>query len=80
MKIYVNVKTVERQFVKYTTGWFAKYTAGDFSLQNEPRWRSENAIDNNVGREIMENNQRQIAREMAFQTQVRHSTIICHLT
>lgn len=31
MKIYVNVKTVERQFVKYTTGWFAKYTAGDFS-------------------------------------------------
>lgn len=53
-----------------------KFKTGDISVENELGWRSGNAINNKVSRDITENNQRQGTPEVIFQTEERYSTII----
>lgn len=56
--------------------WFMKFKTGDISVENELGWRSGNAINNKVSRDITENNQRQGTTEIIFQMKERYSTII----
>lgn len=55
---------------------FMKFKTGDISVENELGWRSGNAINNKVSRDITENNQRQGTTEVIFQMKERYSTII----
>lgn len=45
-------------------------------LENEPRERPDNAIDNNVSRDITGYNPQQTAGEIAFRMWISHSTFI----
>lgn len=49
-----NIKTVQH--------WFAKFKAGDFSLKNESRGKSENVFNTDVLGDTIEKNPQQITR------------------
>jgi len=62
-----------------TRRWFEKFRSGDMSLENEPRGRPKEAIDNNQLKDLIQSDTRQTVRDIAEKLGVHYSTVSRHL-
>ncbi|XP_067126777.1 histone-lysine N-methyltransferase SETMAR-like [Centruroides vittatus] len=59
--------------------WFTKFRSGDFSLKDEERPGRSSDFDDDVLKVLIEQNPRQMTRELAEKLHTSQSTINCHL-
>ena len=56
--------------------WFVKFRAGDFSLDDDPRWGRLIEVDSNQIETLIENNQHSITWELADNLKISKSIVV----